>query len=153
MHTLASVSTHNLVVCVASNWVLIGLMARRWWNWHTHTHTHTNTHTHEHIRTPTTHPPTHTRTCFAHTGDSKAAVMAKSSAEASAAARAQVQHMCVAVCWSVSAECVAECVVEGVAGVCGFVLQCLVDLFPSAYGVATISKLLKMIGLFCKKAL
>jgi len=79
--------------------------------------------------------------------------MAKSSAEASAAARAQVQHMCVAVCWSVSAECVAECVVEGVAGVCGFVLQCLVDLFPSAYGVATISKLLKMIGLFCKKAL
>ena len=42
---------------------------------------------------------------------------------------------------------------EGVAGVCGFVLQCLVDLFPSAYEVATIRRLLKLIGLFCKRAL
>jgi len=49
---------------------------------------------------------------------------------------------CVAVCYSVL-QCVAEC--------CR-VLQCVV--FDGRYyGVATISRLLKIVGLFCKRAL
>jgi len=53
---------------------------------------------------------------------------------------------CVAVCCSVS-QCVA------VVALCCSVLQCVALTSPATYGVATISRLLKVIGLFCKRAL
>jgi len=58
--------------------------------------------------------------------------------------------MCVCVCVSVVCECVREsvrvCVVIYVS-----VFGCEVEMYKILYGVATISRLLKIIGLFCSK--